>query len=368
MLGIHKATQLGILGLISISLLTPAVWAQTGKGGGMATVTDDEQSEARARYARGLQLVKEGNYQAALIEMQRAYVLNPSYKIQYNLGQIQAHLGDVAAAVDSYERYLSEGGGDVPPPRAFEVAQEIGKLRSRVGSVDLNVKGEGADVLVDDVVIGRSPFRKKFLVNIGKHRFSAVRAGAEPVARVIAIAGEDSISLELDVSGPVATKSVTVLTPPSSSTLQTTPRKPEPSQSATTTPVPASDAVQVQKIETTNQASSGRRLTWLGWTITGTLAAGAIVAGLIARNEANDLGRLRDSPKATRHDLDSAQTSTFRAALITDVLLGATAIAAGFSLYYTLVPGRPAAKTSINEASGFRLTFSPNGVRIHHSF
>src|SRR5438105_150249 len=44
--------------------------------------------EAAMRFKRGLELYEEQDFPNALIEFRRAYELQPSYKILYNLGQV----------------------------------------------------------------------------------------------------------------------------------------------------------------------------------------------------------------------------------------------------------------------------------------
>jgi hypothetical protein len=364
MLAMQRAGQIILLSVISASSLTSDALAQAGPGNATVPVTEGEQAEARQRYTRGLQLVKEGNYPAALIEMQRAYVLNPSYKIQYNLGQIQAHLSDAAAAVTAYERYLSEGGTEVPPPRATEVIQEIRRLRSRVGSVDLTVKGEGADVLIDDVTIGRSPFAKRILLNIGQHRFVAAQPGKDPVARVMAIAGEDVLTLDLNLANTVAPRAGSVAMA-SSGLSPDTPSKVEASTEVRRGPA-SHVLVPETGLKSQSQPSTGTYL-WLGWTVAGGFAVGAVATGMVARREANDLRQLRDKPGASRQALDDAHTSTFRAALATDVLTGAAIVTAGVTLYYTLFPGKRV-DAGTHVSSGLQLGFDLTGVRVRGSF
>lgn len=308
------------------------------------TLTEAEQTEARERYARGLELVAQSNYDAALIEMHRAYTLNPSYKILYNLGQIYLHLNDYAAAQTNFERYLNEGGSDVPAGRLTEVNQELLKIRPHVAKVNLDVQGEGAEVLVDDATIGRSPLRKTVLVNVGKHKFSAVRPGVEPVTRVIPLAGQDVVALVLDVSDT-----------PTSEKQETAAPQPQGAETTKPTPTPA--------VFTATEARPHSSYTWVGWTLTAALGVGTGVAGYIATSKAHDLKDLRESPGVTRAALDDSERSTFRAALITDVLLGATVVAGGLSLYFSLTShsGQPAPKD-------VALALHPNGMWLKGQF
>lgn len=313
-----------------------------------AALSDSEQTEARERYTRGLQLVNEGNFQAALIEMQRAYSLNPSYKILYNLGQIHLHLNDFAAAATSFERYLSEGGTELAAPRIAEVRQELDKLRPRVATVELDVKGDGGEVLVDDAVIGTSPLRRTVLVNAGKHKFSVTRAGSEAITRVISLAGEDKLRVELDGSGKGSSRGAPA-------------QSPEEGAPATVRPETPSHGSPPQDARDT-----GGSYTWVGWTLSAVFAAGAGVSGAIAMGKGNDLKDLRGSPTATRQSLDAAESSTFRAALITDVLLGATLVTAGVSLYFSLSSNSSPSRERRDQDVALSLT--PNGVWLGGNF
>jgi len=370
MLRIHTVPPLFVLrltlaGVVVLSLWSSTTHAQTGRSQSALPPTDAEQTEARTRYTRGLQLVKEENYQAALIEMQRAYSLNPSYKILYNLGQIQSHLGDAAAAVESYQRYLSDGGSDIPPGRILEVSQEIARLHTRVGSVELTVKGEGATVLVDEAVVGLSPFKKKVLVNVGKHKFTAARSGAEPMVRIVPIAGEDAITLELDAS----IRAEGLRTRQAAQQPAAEASAPDVKREESTLPRRAVAVdVEDQTSKTGHEVRSGNWLLWAGWAATGALAVGTVVTAFIARGDAQDLSRMRGNPNATRTSLDNAEASTFRAALITDILLGASVLAAGTSLYLTLVPGRSSEAAGTASRDGLLLTLSPCGASLHGSF
>ncbi len=311
------------------------------------TLSEPEQNEARERYSRGMRLVGEGNYQAALIEMQRAYTLNPSYKILYNLGQIYLHLNDYAAAQTNFQRYLAEGGTDVPAGRMTEVSQELAKIRPRVATVELEVRGDGAEVLLDDAVIGRSPMRKTVFVNAGKHKFSAVRAGAEPVTRVLPLAGEDKVVLELDVSNGAAAKKLEGHKEPDDVMTRTEAGK---------RPMPKEG----------QETPSERSYLWLGWTVTALFGAGAAVSAYVTTREASDLKTARESPTMTRQSLDDHERATFRAALVTDLLLGATLVAGGTSLYFSLTSGsKPSSEKS---GANLALTVRPSGMWLDGSF
>ena len=73
--------------------------------------------EGRTRFARGIELYKEGNFHGALAEFRAAYAAAPSFRIHYNLGQTLYQLQDYAGAVRAFEQYLAEGGDKIEAER-----------------------------------------------------------------------------------------------------------------------------------------------------------------------------------------------------------------------------------------------------------
>jgi tetratricopeptide (TPR) repeat protein len=49
-------------------------------------------------------------YQEALVEFQRAYQLSPNYRVLYNIARTAGLLKNHALALESFQRYLEEGG------------------------------------------------------------------------------------------------------------------------------------------------------------------------------------------------------------------------------------------------------------------
>ena len=136
------------------------------------TAYAQKTDEARSRFGRGVELFKENDYRAALIEFKRAYELAPNYKVLYNLGQTSLELQDYASALKTFEQYLREGGKDVPSKRKAEVEAELGKLRTRVAKITVEVNVEGAEVSIDDIVVGRTPLTEPLTVSAGRRKIS----------------------------------------------------------------------------------------------------------------------------------------------------------------------------------------------------
>ncbi len=95
--------------------------------------------EADAHFRRGVELYKEADYPAALIEFRRAYELDPRYQALYNVGETYDQLQDYANALRTFEKYQRDGGAQISAGRRDEVQKEIDKLRTRVASVEVTI-------------------------------------------------------------------------------------------------------------------------------------------------------------------------------------------------------------------------------------
>lgn len=93
--------------------------------------TDAQRREAKERFDRGLVMYREGDLQLALLQFERAHELVPIYRVLYNIAQVQQQLRMYARAVVTLERYLRDGGEDIPPERRAAVERDLASLRPR---------------------------------------------------------------------------------------------------------------------------------------------------------------------------------------------------------------------------------------------
>jgi hypothetical protein len=200
---------------------------------------------------------------------------------------------------------LVDGGTEILATRRAQVEDVTKKLQARIAYVDVSVSMAGAEVRIDDVVVGTSPLPGPVAVNPGPRRFSASKAGSPAVAQVITAAGGDHISVALDFSSLWAAK-----------------KRP--------------DFLGGSEIESrTSSATSGSRTPLLAsLVVTGVCAVTAGVFGWLALRAKGDLDRDLDTFKVSSDQLDSDRSHLRTYALVTDVAAAATLVAAGFSVYF----------------------------------
>lgn len=73
-------------------------------------VSNDAKAEARWRFDRGLRLYNQGDYEGAVIEFQRAQALHPHSAVLFNIGLVQAKLGNSVESVRALEPLLKTPG------------------------------------------------------------------------------------------------------------------------------------------------------------------------------------------------------------------------------------------------------------------
>jgi hypothetical protein len=282
--------------LVSCALLATFLAA----GSVLADGTDD----ARSHFTRGVELFKEADFRAALIEFQRAYEAAPNYKVLYNLGQTSLELQDYAGALKAFRGYLDGGGSQIPAARRTQVEADLKRLDSRVARLEIVVNVEGADVAIDDVTVGRSPLREPILVGAGRRKIAVTKAGLAPATRVIDVAGGDRPRVALELVEPTQVTPQTVIVQQQGSSETPT---------VTTQPV----------VRTVNGPSTAF---YVSLVATSTLIVGTAVIGGIALASYNDFESKLGQVGVQASQVNDARNQTKSFALVTDIV-GAVAIA-----------------------------------------
>lgn len=289
--------------------------------------TAAEQKKAGEHFGRGKELFNEGDYQGALVEFERANKLAPNWRVLFNIGQVKYQLQDYPGAMDALERYLQEGGSDVPQERRAQVQADIERLRSRVAYLKVEVNEAGATVTIDDRDVGVSPLATKVAVSAGRRKVTATADGAPPVAKFVDIAGGDSAEVSLEIL-----------------------RSPVTAPGPTPSPDPG-------------RAEDADNLPWAAWALTAGFGAGALAFGLLALNAASDLDGAKARP-TSKQELESDREKVLGFSIATDVLLGATVLTAAISVYLTV----DAATSDGTDDTSVGIRILPGGVAVEGSF
>ncbi|WP_394848082.1 PEGA domain-containing protein [Pendulispora brunnea] len=281
--------------LASALLVSGAAFAQVpGVSGPVPPANPANADEAQMRFKRGLELYDEQDFQNALIEFRRAYELQPTYKILYNLGQVCFQLTEYACALRNFEKYLKEGGPNVASDRRAEVERDIAKLQTRIGRIEIVTNVPGVDITIDDTYIGKTPLDASVPVGAGRRKITATKEGRAPLTRIVEVAGTESTRVQLDM-----VSNVTTVTAPE------TPSK------------------------------------WTTWSTVGVIAAGGLAAvgattGILALKASSDLKDSRFAGNTPDSSTENQQSKVKTLSVVTDVFIGAAIATLGTTLILTL--------------------------------
>lgn len=283
----------GVVAALATTAIVSTAWAAPPAAPGGGT-----EAEARARYSRGVELYNEGVYGAALVELERAQALAPHYGILHSIALVKVQLADFVGALSAFEEYLVAGGDEISAQRKTEVREKVAQLRERVGTIELTVDGEGAEVLLDDNIVGLSPMAKPIRVNPGKHEVVVRRPGEKGESKKFTVAGGDKLKATFDPSGKGS-----------------------------------HDSGGGSKTATKAEG----RPKWLltSWIVAGAFAAGATASGIVALGKASDLKSKREDGPASSKDLNDLGTQAKTWAIATDVLVVPAVALAAINLYFT---------------------------------
>jgi hypothetical protein len=184
-----------------------------------ARADDFAQAEARRHFLQGVTLVDQQRLTDALAEFELCYSLYPAYATLYNIGQVHAALGHSVAAVEVFEKYLNDGGTEIPPKQRARVEAELASQRERIGEITIEITPGDAELRIDDKLIAHTGTIITQRLAIGHHRVDITRGGYRSEQRDAEIAPQAHVQLAvtLEPLPPVTTPVVLPRTPPRSS-------------------------------------------------------------------------------------------------------------------------------------------------------
>jgi hypothetical protein len=259
------------------------------------------------------------------VEFRRAYEMTGNYKMLYNVAQTEYELQDYAGALKSFQRYLEAGGTEIEAGRRAEVEDEVKSLGARVAHLKITSNVDGAEVLIDDVLVGKTPLAEPVLVSIGRRKVTLQKDGTVSAPRVVELAGGDSTALRVDLGrAPAAT------------------------------PAPTAPA-----------APPSRAGLWASLAVTGGLAVGTGIVGGLALGAHADAEKKLGTLGSTAPEIEAARSKTQTLALVADILGGTTIAMAGVTLILGLTT---TGKSDAPAPPKAAVTVGPRGVSLVGTF
>jgi len=294
---------------------------------------------ARQHFARGVELYRSGAYDASLAAFTRAYELAPTYRILYNLAQVQAQRQDYVQALELFARYLREGSSAadearIPDARVAEVEAEMTELKRRVAELRIETNVEGGTLIVNESRVADLPLRSPLLLNAGIHRVRVEKAGHIPMTRIVTVAGGDASVVSFELARESFPIDLNALPPPHG----------VPSKAVREAPPPPPENVAVK----------------VGLITTGILAGFTAACAVMTYRQSGELDRRLSGYPEGIEQIESARSRLRTLAVLTDAFALASVVSAGVTTYFHFAPPKEPERRSPQLGAGL----GPDGLNV----
>lgn len=176
-----------------------------------ATKESEEALEkARQLFADGSKDYQQKQYAKAYVSFIASWALKQHYATAANLSDCEIRLGKYRDAAEhlAYAIRLAPKE-ETAQRRKLEAA--FAQMQAHVGTVTITVDVEGADVLVDEIVIGKSPLADPVFANPGRHRIRARGRQSSSKEEVVDVAPGSTQAIPLRLEALAAGSAATLV-------------------------------------------------------------------------------------------------------------------------------------------------------------
>jgi hypothetical protein len=167
-----------------------------------STVMTDK---ARQLYEEGLAAIQKSKWLEARAALVAAWSLTKHWQIAANLAGCELELGKYRDAAEHAAYYLK----NAPPDRSARAEAQLNRAKEKIGTLTVGVDDAGAEVLVDEVVVGQSPLRDPIYLDPGEHRVLVRRSGRPDVVQGVTLAAGESRAITMKDEAQVPPPPVT---------------------------------------------------------------------------------------------------------------------------------------------------------------
>ena len=298
-----------------------------------ADVQCDKQ-KGQEWYDRGVAAFDARQNSEALAAFQKAHEQCPKYEILYNIGEVQAALGNAVRALETYRQYLEDGGGEISTERRQQVEQAIAEQERRIGRLSLSVQPDASEVWIDSERMGAEALVAPIPLDPGRHIIEVARDGYKTERQTFILEKQQVFELPIELQ-PLTPVPASLPVPtdqnagPDSAVAATTDASPVPEPAPLVDAPAGASRPNLQRPIAYAVGGAGLVLAGIG--------IGVTAAGQAKHGDALDQWEAGDHDLARDTEADSQDQKTAGVAVI---VTGGVALGAGTILFLTAKPGK----------------------------
>ncbi len=194
-----------------VLLLAPSAAAQATKP---KPLSQSLTGAAKADFEAAKVLANDGDYAGALIKFQSSYDESKDARVLWNVAFCQKNLRHYSKVAATLKRYLSEGGPLLSATDKKDAQDLIAMIEPFTTRATLRVREEGAQVYVDDELVGTSPLASAQILDIGERKIRVTKDGFRPYERALIVGGGAEVTVDVPLEKEVHEGKLIVEAPP----------------------------------------------------------------------------------------------------------------------------------------------------------
>ena len=160
----------------------PAIPAKPAVPVGPKTLAETLTGDAKVDYDAGRSLFGDADYGAAAVKFQSAFDKSNDPRLLWNVAGCERNDHHYARALKLVQQYLDSGGALLTDQDRADAKEFLAAIAQFTIQLTIVVNEPGAEISVDDVVLGKSPLAQPETVDIGLRRIVVKKPGFKDYA------------------------------------------------------------------------------------------------------------------------------------------------------------------------------------------
>ena len=142
-------------------------------------------------------LASDGDFAGALIKFKAAFDASKDARVLWNVAFCEKNLRHYSKVITTLQRYQSEGGALLTAKDRKDAQDLITTIEPFTTKMTIAVNEDGAQIFVDDELVGTSPLSAPLVLDIGERRLRVTKDGFAPFEKSTPVGGSAAVRLDV---------------------------------------------------------------------------------------------------------------------------------------------------------------------------